>query len=84
MPACLLCCLLARVCEKEKYNFLNEMILFASMLCCLAGHAEGVVLSTLERWLQEEAQQRGHHQQVMHLPLLHHWMSRNPHQHLPT
>lgn len=42
----------------------------ASTLCCLAGHAEGVVLSTLERWLQEEAQHKGQQvqvSQVLHL-----------------
>ena len=43
---------------------LNKTMFSDSVLCCLAGHAEDVVLSLLERWLQEEAHQKGQQVQV--------------------
>lgn len=47
--------------------YMSDKDMFSdSLLCFLVGHAEDVVLSTLERWLQEEAHCKGQQAQVSH------------------
>lgn len=40
---------------------------FEELFCLLLGHAEEVVLATLEKWLQEEGRQKGHEIKVQHV-----------------
>ena len=70
VPACYIDCLLASctaclpsVCNCENAHADKDM--FSDVLLCyLVGHSEDIVLSTLEKWLQEEAHCKGQQAQV--------------------